>query len=327
MNNNVLPVLIVGIVLLNLEACYGQLQVGFYEGQCGNQDVESIVNSVVTGSFASDRSIVAALLRMQFHDCFVSGCDASLLIDGDSSEKKAGANLSVRGFELIDEAKTAVEQACPGIVSCSDIIIMATRDAVTLRGGSGARYEVETGRRDGLISEKANVDLPGPQTSVSDAIDRFSRKGLDATDMVILLGGHTVGVTHCDFFEDRLWDFDGTGSADPSMDPDLVETLKLKCPQDTNNESVEVDLDQNSSSSNIVDNSFYQEIRSSRGILEIDQNLALDPSTTDDVATLANDGSIFLNLFGESMVKLGQVGVLTGTDGQIRLRCNSVNAN
>ncbi|KAI3932535.1 hypothetical protein MKW92_010501 [Papaver armeniacum] len=274
MNNNVLLVVIVGLVsILNFEACYAQLKIGFYDGKCGNQDVESIVNSVVTGSFPTERSIAAALLRMQFHDCFVTGCDASLLLDGDSSEKKAGANLN-----------TAVEQACPGIASCSDIIIMATRDAVALEGG------------DGIISRATDVDLPGPGISVSSAINQFVNKGLTATDMVVLLGGHTVGIAHCNFFQDRLWNFDNTGSADPSMDPALVETLKLQCPEGTNDESVTVNLDQSPSSSNTVDNSFYQAIRSSRGILEIDQKLALDPSTTDAVATLANDGFRFLNL-------------------------------
>ncbi|KAI3915293.1 hypothetical protein MKX01_035552 [Papaver californicum] len=244
------------------------------------------------------------------------------------SEKTAVANLNVRGFELIDKAKTALEKACPGIVSCSDIIIMATRDAVALSGGSVARYEVETGRRDGLSSEKTNVDLPGPGIPISNAIALFDSKGLSATDMVVLLGGHTVGVAHCNFFRNRLWNFGGTGSADPSMDPALVETLKSQCPaESTNDNSVVVNLDQNPSSSDVVDNSFYQQIRSNRGILEIDQKLALDPSTTDTVATMATDGNGFLSLFGKSMVKMGGIGILTGTDGQIRLQCNSVNAN
>ncbi|XP_026382736.1 peroxidase 60-like [Papaver somniferum] len=325
MNKNVLAVVVGIVLLLNFEACYGQLQVGFYNGRCGNQDVESIVNSVVTERFTSDPSIVAALLRMQFHDCFVNGCDASLLLDGVSSEKTAGANLNVRGFDLIDDSKTAIEQTCPGIVSCSDIVIMATRDAVALSGGLGARYEVETGRRDGFVSQATDVNLPGPAISVSGAIDLFDRKGLTGADMLVLLGGHTVGTAHCNFFHDRLWNFQNTGFADPSMDPALVATLQFLCPQFTNDPSVVVDLDQNPSSSNIVDNSFYQQISFSRGILEIDQKLALDPSTTDAVTILANDGDRFLNLFGTSMVRLGAVGILTGTAGEIRFRCNSVN--
>lgn len=63
------------------------------------------------------------------------GCDASLLINStpkNSAEKDAGANLTVRGYDLIDAAKAAVEKACPGKVSCADIIALATRDVIAL---------------------------------------------------------------------------------------------------------------------------------------------------------------------------------------------------
>lgn len=62
----------------------------------------------------------------------MKGCDASILLDVPSSEKNAGANQSVRGYELIDDIKAALEKACPGLVSCADIIVAATRDAVVL---------------------------------------------------------------------------------------------------------------------------------------------------------------------------------------------------
>lgn len=52
----------------------------------------------------------------------------------------------------------------------------------------GGRYNVQTGRRDGLISLAANVDLPAPSISVPDSVAAFARKGLNMTDMVHLLG-------------------------------------------------------------------------------------------------------------------------------------------
>ena len=60
-------------------------------------------------------------------------CDASILLSGSDSERTAFPNSGVRGFDVIDEAKAAVEAVCPGVVSCADIIVMATRDAVQFK--------------------------------------------------------------------------------------------------------------------------------------------------------------------------------------------------
>lgn len=63
----------IGLIFLNLSGqCYGTLQVGFYKGKCRSVDVEAIVGGVVALRFIRDRTITAALLRMQFHDCFVN---------------------------------------------------------------------------------------------------------------------------------------------------------------------------------------------------------------------------------------------------------------
>lgn len=72
-------------------------------------------------------------LKCSYTICFLAkGCDASILIDGPSSERKAGPNLSVRGYELIDALKTISEAQCPEVVSCADIIAIATKEVIKL---------------------------------------------------------------------------------------------------------------------------------------------------------------------------------------------------
>lgn len=64
----------------------------------------------------------------------MQGCEASILLDTvgtNKSEKDAIPNLTLAGFEAIDDIKAQVETACPGIVSCADILALAARDAVS----------------------------------------------------------------------------------------------------------------------------------------------------------------------------------------------------
>jgi len=78
----------------------------------------------------------------------MQGCDGSLLLDGTStiqSEKNAFPNInSARGFNVVDNIKTALEKACPGVVSCADILALAAEASVNLVSISPSYYGVSS---------------------------------------------------------------------------------------------------------------------------------------------------------------------------------------
>jgi peroxidase len=67
----------------------------------------------------------------------LQGCDASVLLDDTPTfvgEKTALPNInSIRGFEVVDQIKAAVTNACKrDVVSCADILAIAARDSVAI---------------------------------------------------------------------------------------------------------------------------------------------------------------------------------------------------
>lgn len=118
------------VASLQFHEIQGALQVGFYDTSCSS--AESIVKSAVQSAASADRTIVASVIRLHFHDCLVEGCDASILLTGAGTEQTAVPNLSVRGYSVISDAKSQLEASCPGVVSCADIIALAARDSVEI---------------------------------------------------------------------------------------------------------------------------------------------------------------------------------------------------
>jgi peroxidase len=247
------------------------------------------------------------------------------LIDGPGSEKTATPNLSVKGYDLIATIKMELEKRCPGVVSCSDIEILATRDAAALAGVQ--RYSVRTGRRDRRRSNAADVKLPSEEDTAVQATSYFAGLGLTQLDMVVLLGAHTVGVTHCSKIKKtRLYSYGGkTGATDPSLHSDDVAVYKkYVCPNTASSDNNILYLDTQSSVSRI-DNSYYKRLQGRHGVLSVDQNLYANGSSTKwHVDRLANTDH-FSWLFPQALIKLSEINVLTGTQGEVRKVCSRFN--
>ncbi|CAL5367820.1 unnamed protein product [Camellia sinensis] len=233
----VLPIVVLFIVLLSMSfqilESQAQLRVGFYRDKC--IAAEFIVKEEVEKAFARDKGMAPGLIRMHFHDCLVRGCDCSIGIDStpnNLAEKDGPPNgITLRGFEVIENAKTRLEAQCKGVVSCADILAFAARDSAHITGGLS--WDVPAGRRDGRISHAAEtIDIPAPFDNLDQATQAFAKKGLTQEEMVALAGAHTIGRSHCSSFSNRLYNFSSTRSQDPSVDPSYAVQLKQQCPRE-----------------------------------------------------------------------------------------------
>ncbi|KAK9726080.1 hypothetical protein RND81_05G188900 [Saponaria officinalis] len=294
---------------------YG-LKYNYYDNEC--DDFEDIVARKVKKAFDKDFTIAAALLRLHFHDCAVRGCDASVLLNYPGSEMKALASQTLRGFEVIEEIKAAVERKCPGIVSCADILTAAARDATYIVGGPF--WSNEYGRKDGLISIAGEAEAaPDSEESVSSLIQFYQSLGLTTLDLVILSGAHTIGRSSCAAFQHRLYNYSGTGRPDSSISPRYLNFLRRKCADP----SQYAELDPTTPKK--FDNTYYTNLQKNMGLLYTDQILKSDHRTARLVNSFASQPDSFPYLFASSMVRLGGVLGDAEEDGEIRLQCSRVN--
>ncbi|KAL2320304.1 hypothetical protein Fmac_029273 [Flemingia macrophylla] len=317
--------LFMALLMVLISKGEGQLAENFYSSSCPN--VESIVTQAVTNKFTQTITTGQATLRLFFHDCFVEGCDASVIIaspNGDA-EKDFSENLSLPGdgFDTVIKAKQAVEAQCPGIVSCADILALATRDVIGLLGGPS--FKVELGRRDGLISKASRVEgnLPKASFDLEQLNALFSKHGLSQTDMIALSGAHTVGFSHCDQFEKRLYSFSSSNPVDPTLDSSYAQELMAECPRNPD-PTVAIALDPQSPAA--FDNAYYKNLVSGKGLLSSDQVLFTDSASQSTVERFANNAADFNDAFVTAIRKLGRVGVKSGRQGEIRRDCTKFNS-
>ncbi|OAY35550.1 peroxidase 73 [Manihot esculenta] len=304
-----------------------QLRQNYYANICPN--VESIVRNAVQKKFQQTFVTIPGTLRLFFHDCFVQGCDASVIIQStpnNKAEKDHPDNLSLAGdgFDTVIKAKAAVDAipSCRNKVSCADILAMATRDVVALSGGPS--YAVELGRLDGLRSSAANVNgnLPKESFNLNQLNSLFASRGLSQADMIALSAAHTLGFSHCNKFSNRIYNFSRQNPVDPTLNKAYAADLQQMCPR---NVDPRIAINMDPITPNTFDNVYFKNLQNGKGLFTSDQVLFTDPRSRPTVNTWASNSQAFENAFVTAMTKLGRVGVKTGRNGNIRRDCAVLN--
>ncbi|XP_071710056.1 lignin-forming anionic peroxidase-like [Rutidosis leptorrhynchoides] len=306
------------LIVTNYTPSQAQLSTTFYDDTCPNA-LNTIRTSIRT-AISRERRMAASLLRLHFHDCFVQGCDASILLDdGPSivSEKNAFPNKnSVRGYEVIEAAKSEVEKLCPGVVSCADVLTLAARDASEMVGGPS--WSVKLGRRDSTTANIVLAEsgaLPGFSAPLQSLISTFTDVGLNTRDMVALSGAHTLGQAQCFTFRDRIY---SNGS---DIDAGFASTRRRRCPTiDGNTNLAALDL----VTPNSFDNNYFKNLIQKKGLLESDQVLFSGGSTDSIVTEYSNNRNKFNSDFAAAMIKMSEIKPLMGQEGVIRRICSAL---
>ncbi|XP_059431094.1 peroxidase 15-like [Corylus avellana] len=192
----------------------------------------------------------------------------------------------------------------------------------------GPSWDVLLGRRDGTTANRtgADVALPGPFETLDVLKSKFLDVGLNTTDLVALSGAHTFGRAQCVSFSARLYNFSGTGSPDPTLNSTYLQTLQGICLKNgIGTELTNLDL----TTPDVFDNYYFSNLQGNNGLLQSDQELfSTNGADTVDIVNYfsAYQYAFFVN-FVEAMIKMGNISVLTGTEGEIRQNCALVNTN
>ncbi|XP_050227749.1 lignin-forming anionic peroxidase-like [Mercurialis annua] len=308
------------MLIVMIFSSQAQLSSNFYDSSCPS--ALSTIRGAVSTAVSGEPRMAASLIRLHFHDCFVQGCDGSVLLDDTATitgEKTARNNAnSIRGFNVIDNIKSQLESICPGIVSCADIVAVAARDASV--AATGPSWTVNLGRRDSTTASRSLADsnLPAFTDSLSSLTSLFSTKGLSQRDMVALSGAHTIGQAQCVTFRGRIYN----NASD--IEAGFAAARRSQCPAASGSgDSNLAPLDL--VTPNTFDNNYYRNLISKRGLLQSDQVLFSGGATDTIVNQYNRDSKVFRADFASAIVKMGNISPLTGSQGQIRRVCNLVN--
>ncbi|KAK3132971.1 hypothetical protein QOZ80_6AG0530230 [Eleusine coracana subsp. coracana] len=241
---------------------------------------------------ATRPAMAPAVLRLFFHDCFVNGCDASVLLDSTShmeSDKAAEPNDSLARLRHHQRDQVLPRARLPW--PCADVIALASRDTVSLLGGPA--WNVPLGRKDSRAANVSAADayLSSPHANLTELLNKFATHGLDAEGKII--------------------------------DPAFAEARRRTCHVVGRDDAV-VPFDEHSPLT--FDNAYYKDLVVRHGFLTSDQALYVCGGPFNNLVRIYNkDGRRFARDFVTAMVKMGNIPPLPGMPAEVRLNCKRIN--
>ncbi|GJM85084.1 hypothetical protein PR202_ga01505 [Eleusine coracana subsp. coracana] len=316
-------------------------------GRYYDDKVEDKVRKEVKNAIEKNPGIGAALVRLVFHDCWVNGCDGSVLLDktptdGLNTEKKAVNNIGLDGFGVIDDIKDKVKN---DNVSCADIIVLAGRDAASILSGGKITYPITRGRLDGVGSSAAEADRALPTSDfdfdqLKTNFDSGFRK-FTVEELVVLSGAHSIGVAHLSSYADRLTaatpDFQIDSSYRAALNATTPPAL-LKQGQDPtvpNNVRDETQAFQQKAeydpvamgvnpTKGVLDNSYYHNTLENKVLFKSDWVLRTDGEAAGKLVEYRDKPEEWNKDFAAAMAKLSSLPA-QGKNLEVRKNCRVIN--
>ena len=177
------------------------------------------------------------------------------------------------------------------------------------------------GRYDGLVSQKNETlpNLPPPFANLTTLTLMFAKKGLSQTDMVALSGAHSIGLSHCSSFRDRLQP-PANDNSTTSMDATYAGKLTQDCHAGT-----DPTVPQDYKTPDVLDSQYYRNVIDRKVLFTSDAALMTSMETARMVVDNANIPGWWEDRFEKAMVKMAGIEVKTGYQGQIRKNCRAIN--
>ncbi|KAG9133403.1 hypothetical protein Leryth_013222 [Lithospermum erythrorhizon] len=291
-NMSPMSLLLLLMVLINcLASCNAQLSPTFYSQTCSN--ATTTIRTIIRRAISAERRMAASLIRLHFHDCFVQGCDASVLLDDapgiDTEELRGQMRPARRPYLELRLLSYFVLELFP-----------------KLRPSSSSY---------GFICNGGRTFMDGAFSTLPTLISSFAAQGLNQREMVVLSGAHTLGQARCLLFRARIYNA-------TNIDAGFASTRRRQCPVTGGNANLApLDL----VTPNSFDNNYFKNLIQLKGLLPSDQVLFNGGSADSVVTAFSNSPSTFASEFAAAMIKMGDISPLTGQNGIIRRVCNAIN--